>query len=149
MAGSATVTTHVHVRGGDAVLRAFRALPAEANDALRDASMDLARTLSGKVQASARSDSAQSALMASTVRARRDRVPVIVAGGSSRVGRNRVPAFKILFGSEFGARRLPQFRDHFGGSYWFFDTVEHEQGAIAAAWRRAADDIVDAFGRGA
>lgn len=146
----ATLTANVHVVGAGAVLAAFRRLPADADRELRETSMELSRTLAGRVAAGARSDSRQSALMAPTVRAGRDRVPMIVAGGATRVGSRRVPAFKILFGSEHGARSLHQFRPHQGaGSYWLFSTVEANEAEIGSAWRRAAGDIVEAFGRGA
>jgi hypothetical protein len=87
--------------------------------------------------------------MAGTVKARRDRVPVIEAGGATSVGRNRVPAYKILFGSEFGARTLPQYRPHLGkGSYWMWATVEANQPEISRAWAEVAEDIQRDFSRG-
>lgn len=144
MASGLTVT--MHISGVRETLRAFDRLPRDASDSLRKRSMELAQTLVGTVQSAARSDSRQSALMASTVRAGRDRVPVITAGGSKRVGRNRVPAFKVLFGSEFGAHSLPQFRPHVGqGSYWFFQAIEDNTAVIDAAWNKVADDIVRSF----
>ena len=112
------ISISLHVEGARETLAAFRRLPKDANNALRDRSLELAQALSTKVASAARSDSGQSALIAPTVKARRDRIPFIEAGGSTRVGRNRVPAYKVIFGSEFGARTLPQYRPHVGkGSY--------------------------------
>lgn len=148
MADSLTIT--LRVDGIRETLAAFKKLPKDASDALRDRTKELSRDLATAVQASARVEGRQAAALASTVKARRDRVPVIVAGGTKRLGRNRKPAYKLLFGSEFGANRLRQYKPHLGrGSYWFFRTVEDEQVTIAAAWGKAADDIVRAFGEGA
>ena len=146
---SGKLTINVHITGATETLAAFRRLPRDASDALRTRSLELAQALATKVAAAAESDSAQSALMAPTVKARRDRIPTIEAGGAGRVASSRVPAYKILFGSEFGARTLPQYRPHVGrGSYWMFKTVEDNEAQIAATWLKAADDIVTAFTRG-
>lgn len=131
----------IHITGARETLAAFNRLPKEANAALRKRSMELATTLATKVRSAAVSDSPQSALMAPTIKARLDRLPVIEAGGAKKVARNKRPAYKILFGSEFGSH-LPQFRPHLGrGSYWFYRTVYDSQAEIAAAWSKAADDI--------
>jgi hypothetical protein len=143
------LTVNVKITGLRETLRAFRELPKEANDALRDRSTELARTMATRVAAAGQSDSPQSAAVASTVKARRDRVPVIEAGGTQAVTSSRVPAWKILFGSEFGARIWRQFRPHVGkGSYWIWRTVERNQAEISEAWNKAADDIAVAFSRG-
>ncbi len=145
MAGQ-TLAITVTVTGARETLAAFRRLPKDASKALRERSLELATTLASRVASAARGDSPQSALMAATVKPRRDRVPVIEAGGSTAVGRHGTPANKILFGSEFGARRLPQFRPHLGkGSYWMFKTVEANESELAAGWLKAADDILHAF----
>ncbi len=146
---SQSLAITVRIEGGRETLAAFRRLPREASTALRERSLELAKALAARVQSSATGDSPQSALMATTVKAKRDRIPVIEAGGTTRVGSSRVPAYKVLFGSEFGARTLPQYRPHVGrGSYWMFRTVEDNEAMIAAGWLRAADDIVRAFGEG-
>lgn len=135
----------VEIIGADEILRAFRQLPKEASDELRDTAQRLAADLATDIAAAARREGRQAALMAPTVKAKRDRVPVVQAGGAKRVGRNRVQAGKLLFGSEFGSR-LPQFRPHLsGGSYWFYDTVERQDSEIYAEWLKAADRIIQAF----
>lgn len=148
MAKSA-LTINMRVEGAHATLAALRRMPKQASDELRDASQQLASTLANRVRSAAASEGRQAGILAATVAARRDRLPVIVAGGSRRLGRNRKPAYKLLFGSEFGANRLRQFKPHLGrGSYWFFRTVEDNQTVVAAAWRKAADDVVRRFGEG-
>ena len=147
--GKTGLTVGVHIEGLTQTMAAFRRLPKEASDALRNRSLEIAEALAGKVAAAARTDSGQSALMAPTVKAVRDRIPAITAGGAKKVGRNRKPAYKILFGSEFGAMSLPQFRPHLGqGSYWMFRTVAANESEISRTWLKAADDVVRAFGEG-
>lgn len=142
-------TIRVQVDGVRQTVAAFNLLPAAASKSLRERTLELSETLARKARTAGMADSGQSALVAPTVKASRDRVPAITAGGSKRVGSRRKPAHKILFGSEFGSNRLPQFRPHLGsGSYWFFRSVENDGGEISRAWNRVADDIIEAFTRG-
>lgn len=144
-------TVSLHMEGARETLAAFGRLPREAQDALRDASLKLATSLARSAQTAAAADSApQTRLLVPTIKAKRDRIPVIEAGGAKRVGRNRVPAWKVLFGSEFGSHRFKQFgRPHAGRrGYWFFPTVERESSVITKAWAQAADDVARAFGDG-
>lgn len=137
----------IEILGAREILRAFRELPAEASDQLREQSGQIARKLADDIEAAARSEGRQAALMAATVKVRRDRVPVVQAGGAKRVGRNRVPASDLLYASEFGSN-LRQFRPHLkGDSYWFYDTVERQDSEIYAAWLEAVDAILNAFER--
>lgn len=142
-----TLTLRVEITGVRETLRAFRQLPRDANNELRTRTMALAETVADRVRAASRADSPQSALLAPTVKARRDRVPVIQVGGATRVGRNRKPAYKVLFGSEFGATYLRQFRPHVGsGSYWFFKTVDSQKVEIDRTWNEIADDVIRRWG---
>ncbi len=143
-----SLSVQIRITGLGPTLRAVSQLPKEAQDRLRDASLNLSQRLAVSAAAAGRAEGGQAALVASTVKARRDRVPVVVAGGTGRLGRNRKPAFKLLFGSEFGSTFFRQFgKPHIGsGSYWFFDTVDREQTAIAAEWQAAADAVVAEFG---
>ncbi|MBF8189124.1 hypothetical protein ITP53_26010 [Nonomuraea sp. K274] len=142
-----SLTIKVRITGVRETLKAFKDLPEDASTELREGTLALSQLLAKKVEAAGRSDSPQSALVAGTVRARKDRVPVIVAGGPKKVGSRRTPARKILFGSEFGATTLKQFRPHVGnGSYWFFQTVEAHQHEIDSAWNKVAGDIARKFG---
>ena len=137
----------VRIAGLREVLSALRRLPRDADAEIRAAALDLAGDLARAAAAAGRLEGRQAALVATTVKARKDRVPVISAGGSKKLGRNRRPAWKLLFGSEFGANRLEQYKPHLGqGSYWFFRTVEDEQVMISAAWLSAADGILARFG---
>lgn len=142
------LTVNINVSGLRPTLAAVARLPKHAQDELRAASLELAGELAVSAAAAGRGEGRQAALVASTVAARRDRIPVITAGGTKRLGRNRAPAYKLLFGSEFGSNFYLQFgKPHRGSaSYWFFDTVDREQAQITARWFAAADAIVAGFG---
>lgn len=141
------LTMTIHIDGIRETLAALRKLPKDASDELRVAALEISKEIAAAAAASGRREGSQAALVATTVKARRDRVPVVAAGGTRRLGRNRKPAYKLLFGSEFGADRYEQFRPHIGrGSYWFFRTIEDEQVEIAARWLEAADRIIAKFG---
>jgi len=144
-----TLTVGVKIGGLREALTAFRELPKEANDALRDEALKLSQELAVDVQSAARSEGHQAALLAQTVKAKRDRVPVITAGGTTKLGHNRKPAYKLLFGSEFGSSRLKQYKPHRGRQgYWFFPVVEKQADKIAAGWQDAAQRVIDDFSGG-
>jgi hypothetical protein len=157
------ITVTVHIEGVRQTLRKFQALPKDASNRLRDKSKQLAEFLALKAKAAAIADSPQAALMAPTIKAVRDRVPVVQAGGPKRVGRNKKPAYGLLFGSEFGMTGRSgwfnnaqyqsstgrQYRPHRGSrGYWFFPLVESEAPAISRAWNQAADEAVAEFVKG-
>lgn len=144
---ASSLTVRVRISGLQETLRAFRELPRDATNELKTRTKLLATTLALQIRAAGLTDSGQSAIVAKTVRANRDRVPVITAGGMARVGRNRKPAYKVLFGSEFGATSLRQYRPHVGaGSYWFFKEVEHQGPRIDREWNAIADDVIRRWG---
>lgn len=143
-----SLTVNVQIEGVRETLAAFRKLPKDASAELRERSLKLAELLADRARAAGRASDAQSAIVASTVKPMRDRVPVVQAGGSARIGRHGTPAWKILFGSEFGSS-LPQFRPHRGrAGYWFFPTVEAEASTIDREWNTAADEVVRKFTAG-
>jgi hypothetical protein len=146
-----TLTISMNVTGIRETLAAFNGLPKEASNELRDAAKELAELLAVDARAAAIAEGAQAALMASTVKAARDRVPVVQAGGTKRVGSRRAPAWRLLFGSEFGSNRFEQFpRSHQGSDgIWFFPVIEQNAGPIARRWNEAADNILTAFAKGA
>lgn len=137
----------VRIEGVRETLAAVRRLPKDATTELRAASLDLSRELAAAAKDNAVREGRQAAIVAATVKARYDRLPVVVAGGKKRIGRERAPAFKLLFGSEFGANVLRQYKPHVGrGSYWFFRTIEDREADIARRWLEAADNVIEKFG---
>lgn len=148
MARKTTLSVSVRIDGLRQTLHAMNGLGKEANNQLRDKSLELSKLLSSRARAAGHAEGKQAALVAATVKARRDRVPVIVAGGAGgRLGRGRAKPYELLFGSEFGSDRYRQFgKPHLGrGSYWFFRSVEDNSEEISAAWQRAAGEVVRAF----
>lgn len=164
MAVRRTLTVRMHIDGAQETLRALDLLPKNASDALRDASLKLAEKLAPVAAADLRANGGpQGALVAGTVKAKRDRVPVIEAGGSSRVGSQRAPAWGLIFATVFGMNRRSgwfasprygttvnrQYRPHAGqNAYAFFPVIEHSAGEIARQWHAAADRVVREFSEG-
>ena len=145
MAGKA-LNVRIQIDGADQLLRAFRELPKDATEELRVKSLEISQWMAKQATSAGRAEGRQAALVAGTVKARRDRVPVVIAGGAKRLGRNKAPAGKLLFGSEFGSNRLKQYKRHIGrGSYWFFKSVEDNQADIEKKWLEAAVEIIERF----
>jgi hypothetical protein len=156
------LTIRLRAEGVRETLAAFNRLPKDTNRELREASLRIANLMAQSAKGASHID-AQSAAVGTTVRAIKDRVPVVQAGGAKRITSGRVPAYRLLFGSEFGANgrfgwysapryaESPgrQFSPHQGQSgRWFFPTVEREFPAALREWQRAADEIVRRFGQG-
>ncbi len=140
------LTIKVSIDGLQGTLRALRNLPKDASVEIREASLELSKKLARAAESAGKTEGKQAALVSTTVKAAKDRVPVVQAGGNKKLGRNRKPAFKLLFGSEFGATNLKQYKPHVGnGSYWFYRTIEKESVTIAKEWQNAADDIIRKF----
>jgi hypothetical protein len=102
----------LHISNLDATLRALSKMPKEASAQLRQESQQLAGDIVRNAQARASTPGQQ--LAARQMRARRDRVPVIVAGGSKRLPvtssrksrkGDRQTYGDIFFGYEFGGSR--------------------------------------------
>lgn len=159
-----SLTVKVTITGVRETLKAFQDLPKDANNELRDASLQLAKLLATKAQIDITLHGGpQGKLLAPTVKAVRDRVPVVQIGGTRKVGRNHAPAWGVLFGSIFGffgrsgwygAARYRggigrQYRPHRGqDAYAFFPLIEQSAGEISAAWNKAADRVVEKFSEG-
>lgn len=151
MASKKSFTIAVQVTGMRESLAALRALGAEADAAIRARSGELATSLKGSIERAAKgARSPQARLVVTTLKIKRDRLPVLEVGGTKRLGRNKAPAYTLLFGAELGSNQHKQFHQRHTGRVgtWFFPTVEREQAEIVAAWERAADDVISSFGGG-
>ena len=151
------ITVRVRISGARETLAAFRDLPKDASDELREANKQISDELADKIRSAAGGSDEQSALMVRSIRATRDRVPSVTAGGNRRVGKQSrkssgqdyTRASDILFGANFGASTLRQFRPHTGAGeddYWFFRTVEANEERIAGEWGDAADRVLTKWG---
>ena len=144
-----SITVRIQADGVNEVLRAFRELPENAQDELRDEARKLAELLARKIRADGSTDEApQSPIVASTVNVVDGRfLPTIEVGGTRRIGRRHVPAYRLLFGSVFGSNAYQQFhRPHNGQvGYWVYPTVERNGTEIVKAWNQAAENIARKF----
>lgn len=158
-----SLTIPIRIEGVRETLAAFREMPKEASNALRDRSQELARTVADRVRAAGEAEGRQAAALAKTVKAMRDRVPVIQVGGTRKIGRQGEPAWGLVFASEFGMNARsgwyagPEYNDGVGMAsqykphrgqqgYWIFPTVERSEREISEAWHQVADDILREFG---
>ena len=146
------VTMGVQVDGLNQTLKAFSRYGKEANKELRDAAQSEVQKIAPAIVAAGRHDGAQSALVAATVKAPRDRVPVIAAGGGKKVApstkRRRKPAAgDIFFGAEFGGRGRPttqQFRPHTGiRGNWFYPTLRRKIPGLLDAYQAQLDRLCE------
>jgi hypothetical protein len=138
-------TDRIPIEGLNETLRAFKRYGPDAANELRTAAKAIAGEAATQIQAAGRSSDRQSAMAAGTVRARRDRVPVIVAGGSSRAG-------QVFFGSEFGGRRrktTQQFRPYRGTQgYWFYPALRAMTPKVLEEYGKALDRAAEKWGAG-
>lgn len=149
-------TTYNNIAG---LNKALRRLPKEASAELRDASQRLAGDIAGKASVRARTVGGVAKYVAPTIKARRDRVPVVVMGGTSRLptsggdwSRPRSGSGQtvgdVVWGAEFGSDRFRQFSpwrgNDEGAGYFLWPTIRADNdhimdeysGALADALRR-------------
>lgn len=140
------LVVNIRIDGLRETLAALAKLPKDASTELRAKAQEISQKLAQSAKRAGIAEGSQAALVATTVKAMKDRVPVVQAGGSKRLGSNRKPAYKLLFGSEFGSNSYHQYKPHIGtGSYWFFKTIEDEQVMVSKEWLEAADEIIRKF----
>lgn len=152
--GKETIAFAITMPGIKPLLRALSQLPKEAQGEIRTAAGRIAGREAEKIRAAAAIESSQAALVADSVRTRRDRVPVILAGGRTKVttsdGR-RIAAGDVFFGAEFGGRgrdTTRQFPAHRGREgYWFFPTLRDDEDDMMSEWLTVVDEIASEWSR--
>lgn len=136
----------------DKTVRAFNKYGRDANAELRDAAQRQVNRVTPMLAAGLAASSAQGALVATTITAKRDRYPVIRAGGTKRVGRRRVAAGDVFFGAEFGGRGRPttqQFRPWRGTTgYGFYPALRQHGHIIIDGYKDTLDQLAVRWGRG-
>ena len=108
---------------------------------------------------------AQAAIVASTVRPARDRLPTVVVGGSKGRASGGANAGQLLFGNEFGGERnakgslsafpnggfkFPERSPREGrgnAGYWIFPTLKAMQPEIKRRWQEACVKVLDNWAR--
>jgi hypothetical protein len=99
-----------------------KSLRDEANVRLRNAAGKSAEQLAGALkQSAASSPTPQAAIVAESIRVKRDRLVSVSIGGTKRVGSRATIAGAILWGSEHGGENFVAAR---GGSYWIEPAVK-------------------------
>ena len=141
------------IEGLQETVRAFKKLDKDANKVVREETMKIAEMLAERIRARAPSDKRYQNLVVS-VKAGRDRVPVIRIGGrqTPRVSGGGGPA-QLVIGMEFGAdqngpngwRFPPRTPRHGRGNqgYWIFPTARVNQTEIIKMWFDAMDKLLD------
>lgn len=139
------------IAGVDGLYRALRTLPKEASVSLRDESQDIANDVANKAKSRAMGVSKMYATyVAPTIRARRDRVPVIAIGGKKKIrtskGSTRQTVGDLLFGAEFGGGAFKNTRPDKGWTGSTYQFLPHLGTTGYALWptiRQELPDIMD------
>jgi hypothetical protein len=152
-----TYKANTKIEGLPETLRAFKQLDKGASEAAKAEAMKIAELLAARIRAKAPSDKRYQNLAVS-VKAGKDRVPVIRIGGrqTPRVSGGAGPA-QLVIGMEFGANqngpngwRFPPRTPKFGRGnqgYWIFPTARVNQTEIIKLWFDAMDKLVDEWSR--
>ncbi len=144
----------------DGLNAALRKLPKDTVSRLRDASVTIAAKVASDAQGRAQQEGKLAALVGPSIRATRDKVPVVRMGGATRLpdsgagwSHSRKGSHQtvgdVLFGSEFGGGRRPttqQFLPWLGHTgYFLWPSVRADDAYItteySAALNKALQDI--------
>jgi len=153
-------TTHtkatIEVAGLNESVRAFSKYGKDANAELRDAAQLEVNKVAPMLVAAMTADGGPSALVATSIVARRDRYPTLKAGGAKAIGGKkrgrRARAGDLFFGAEFGGRgrrTTQQFRPWKGTTgYAFYPTLRRHTGDIVDGYRTALNRLATKWARG-
>jgi len=151
----AKTTTYTSVKG---LNRALARLPKEASAELRVAAKAIAVDIAQEAQGRARGQGGLAALVAPTIKAARDRVPVIRMGGSGKLpesgsdwsrDRNgsRQTIGDVIWGAEFGGQKRAttmQFLPHKGTvGYFLWPTVRDRSDEMQDRYSEALMDALE------
>ena len=129
--------------------RALRTLPKHVNVELRDAAQGIAKNVASQTQAKGSAIGRQWKYVGPTVKARRDRIPVVSIGGNRRLKGHKGPNLtnqtvgNLIWGAEFGGRMRPHtmgFLPHLGRTgYALWPTIRsmEDAGLITGAYAKA------------
>jgi len=137
--------------------KALRKLPKDATVELRDASQDVSERVALEARQEAEAQGGIAALVAPTIRARRDRVPKIAMGGTSKLPESgsdwthsregdRQTVGDVMWGAEFGALQWLQFQpwrgNDEGAGYFLWPAVRDNADWIDERYGEALDDAI-------
>jgi len=149
------------------LLKALSQMDKDSQGALKDDVASISRwTAQGMVYASYGAlMPKQAAIVASTIRVNRDRIPNVTIGGSKGRASGGANAGQLLYGNEFGGERnskgnLTAFpnggyrfperspREGRGNKgYWIFPSLVEMQPTIRKRWEAAVDKVMDNWAR--
>jgi len=157
MAEKESIGVRLRFEGLNETLAAFKTLDKEASKAAKVEATKIAEMLAARIRAKAPNDKRYQNLAVS-VRAGRDRVPVIYIGGRAtpRVSGGGGPR-ELVIGMEFGADqngpngwRFPPRTPKLGrgnAGYWIYPTARANQSDIIKMWFEAMDNIIAEWSR--
>lgn len=144
-----SIRTGLQVEGAKEALAAFRQLDKDAQKRAREKTKEVSEVLARRIRAAAPADR-RYAVLEQSVKAGKDRAPVIRIGGrqTPRVSGGGGPA-QLVIGMEFGADqagpnawrfppRTPK-RGRGNAGYWIFPTASREQRSIVKLWQESLD----------
>jgi hypothetical protein len=136
------MSTRSRVYTVEGAQRALRKLPKELQTEMRKASQEIAQDIATRAASAARQQGGVARHVAPSIKAKRDRYPVVVLGGTQRLGG---PALGAEFGG--GARpRTRQFQPHRGTrGYFMFPTVRDRSDEALKSWLDALQKSLDAI----
>lgn len=142
------------------VNKALRRLPKVAAARIRDASEDIAGQIASDARASAQGQGGIAALVAPTIRAGRDRVPLVKMGSSQKLPESgdgwerkrsgdKQTIGDVIWGAEFGASQWTQFKPWLGSDtgagYFLYPAVRARNEWIQDRYSEALDDALQAI----
>jgi hypothetical protein len=146
------VKVGVQAEGVRETIRAFNKLDKEGKDKAREKTKQVSEYLARKMRGSAPPGKRYAALEQS-LKAGKDRVPVIRVGGrqTPRVSGGGGPA-QLVIGMEFGADqsgpnawrfppRTPK-RGKGNAGYWIFPTATREQNSVVKLWQDSLEPVI-------
>jgi hypothetical protein len=157
MAEKESVSVLTKFEGLSETLAAFKKLDKEASKAAKVEAQKIAEVLAARIRAKAPNDKRYQNLAVS-VKAGRDRVPVVTIGtrATPRVSGGGGPR-ELVIGMEFGADengpnawRFPPRTPKLGrgnAGYWIYPTARANQSEIINMWFKAMDDIIEEWSR--
>jgi hypothetical protein len=141
--------------------KAMRRLPKETVSQLRDASQRIADRIAADARARAQGQSGLAAIVGPTIRAGRDRVPVVRMGGAGKLPdsgdgweRDRDGAHQTIgdamWGAEFGGRRRPTTQQFLpwrgsgeGAGYFLWPAIREDSDWIDEQYSEALGDALE------
>ena len=132
------------IKGLNQFLRDMKNAPKELQSELRSRAQDIAEPIAS--DARSRASTAQQRLVAPTIRAPKDRIPVLKAGGgkvlaSGTPRRRRPRGGDVYFGADFGSSTLPQFPGRKKRGTMVFPAIKGKRKHIADQYLEAVEDV--------